>query len=325
MPQGTAEPASMGDSKGLCMTVGVVVATKGRPDEVSVLLSYLSRQTSRPARVVVVGTDECDLPPAPPRSAGIELDFILSSRPGLTRQRNVGVAHLFEELDLGEANDFVAFFDDDFRPAPDWLTRAAAAFTDSTVAGLTGTVLADGINGAAVSEDEADLFLSGQVGPRPHWSAATADREVESMYGCNMAFRASVVRQCAFDEELALYGWQEDCDYTGQARRLGRTILTPTCRGVHLGTKAARTNGLSFGYSQVSNPIRIYLRRNMTTLRLFRFLGKALLANMVKPLFRPSSTVDYAARRRGNLMALADLLRFKVRPSRITTLNSRTA
>ena len=305
------------------MTVGVVVATKGRPGEVSVLLSYLSRQVSRPARVVVVGTHERDLPTAPPQTAGIELDFVLSSRPGLTIQRNVGVARLFERLELGGANDFVVFFDDDFRPASDWLTKAAAAFEDSTVAGLTGTVLADGINGAAVPDDEAGLFLSGEVGPRPHWSAATADREVESMYGCNMAFRASVVRKCAFDEELALYGWQEDCDYTGQARRLGRTILTPTCRGVHLGTKAARTNDLSFGYSQISNPIRIYLRRNMTTLRLLRFLGKALLANVVRPLFRPSSTVDHAARCQGNLMALADLLQLKVQPSRIIILNSR--
>ena len=290
----------------------VIVATRGRSDATAHLVACLARQSQLPAGVIVVGAEASDLPSL----AGFP-DVLLVTSPaaGLTAQRNHGLDLL--DAKLAEApHGFVAFFDDDFRPHPDWLRSAGAAFeAQPGVVGLTGHVLADGVKGQAISEDEASALLRRTEPPRSHWSAGPR-RGVESLYGCNMAFSANAARVCRFDEALPLYGWQEDCDYTGQARRLGDTILEPTCQGVHLGVKSARSSGLRLGYSQIANPIRIAGRRNMTVLRMLRFVARAVGANVLRSR-HARADVDYRGRLRGNLLALQDLLRGRCRPERI--------
>ena len=299
----------------------VVVATRGRSVETTKLLRDLEGQELQPALVVVVGASVPDLPIREPASP-FPVMLIVSDRVGLTRQRNRGLVALMHAGLLIRPNHFVAFFDDDFRPAPDWLSAASAAFSaDPGLAGLTGHVLADGIHGEAIGEGDAQAYLDGSEPPRPHWSRVPAPRSVESLYGCNMAVTTAVAASCSFDDGLPLYGWQEDCDFTGQARRLGDTRIVPACRGVHLGVKSARTSGLRLGYSQVANPIRIAGRGNMTHARMLRFLAQSFLANLGKMLLG-RKTVDYPGRLRGNLCALADLARGRCSPERILSLTA---
>jgi len=300
------------------MTPVVILATRGRATECRRLLDSLARQTLPPTRIVVVGADSADIAGLETHCLGPVLSLLLSKRAGLTVQRNVGLEALGDEL-LGD-DRFVVFFDDDFRPAPDWLATCAAVLRgDPGIIGVTGRVLADGVGGAAITETEAEQFLSGEESPRPHWSAVDAPRDVASLYGCNMAFTAGACRSRRFDERLPLYGWQEDCDFTGQVRRLGRTVVAPECRGVHLGVKAARTSGVRFGYSQIVNPLHIAARRNMSALRAARFVARALAANVVRSCAR-QGLFDYRGRLAGNLSALADLARGRCDPMRVTTL-----
>ena len=298
----------------------VVVATRGRPRETLVLLDALARQTQPASRIVVVGADTsdlCGLDQHRLRQAGVA-ELVTSGRPGLTAQRNIGLDVL--GADLESASAFVAFFDDDFRPAPDWLERCAGVFSASPgLAGLTGWVLGDGVRGAGLTEEDAERLIDGRAAPLAHWSNVAAPREVASLYGCNMAFAASVCRTLRFDEALPLYGWQEDCDYTGQARRLGRTLVAPECRGVHLGVKAGRQSGVRFGYSQIANPIHIVRRRNMTPARAARFILRALAANAVRSVPTPS-LFDYRGRLAGNLRAIVDLMLGRCDPMRILSL-----
>jgi GT2 family glycosyltransferase len=298
----------------------VVVATKGRPDAVARLLDALARQTHRPRRIVVVGAAPADiagLASHPLAVAGLAA-LVVAERPGLTIQRNTGIS----ALGLSDDDDraFVTFFDDDFRPAADWLERAAEVFTRADgIAGLTGCVLADGIHGAALSEAEADAYLDGQLAPHWHWASGPNANDELALYGCNMSFSALVVRSCRFDDRLPLYGWQEDRDYTGQARAFGRTIYFPGCRGVHLAIKTGRTSGVRFGYSQISNPIYLMRKGTMQSPIGRRFLARALAANLIRS-FLPNPSVDYRGRLIGNLRAFFDLLRDRCHPERITTL-----
>jgi GT2 family glycosyltransferase len=298
----------------------VVIATRGRPGETLTLMDALARQTLPARHIVVVGADTSDLAGLdqhPLRQAGVA-DLVTSGRPGLTSQRNIGLDVLGGDLESTSA--FVAFFDDDFRPAPDWLERCADAFATSPgLAGLTGRVLGDGVRGAGLTEEDAERLIDGRVAPLSHWSNVAAPREVASLYGCNMAFAATVCRTLRFDEALPLYGWQEDCDYTGQARRLGRTLVVPDCRGVHLGVKAGRQSGVKFGYSQIANPIHILRRRNMTPARAARFILRALAANAVRSV-RTHSLFDYRGRLVGNLRAIIDLALGRCDPMRILSL-----
>lgn len=313
-----AAPVSAGRSSRMpSMIAYVVVATKGRARETLALLDRLERQSLAPSRIVVIGTEAGDLEGLcdHPSARGGRLLLGVSTIHGSCAQRNLGTSMI--EI---EANSFVAYMDDDFRPADTWLASAAQAFEDARdVVGLTGQILADGVNHGGLSEDDADGYLSGRLDPRPHWASGMSAFDVGSVYGCNMAFRDVALQRCAFDEELVLYGWQEDRDYTGQARRLGRVVYEPACRGVHLGVASGRTSGVRFGYSQIAN--LVYLARKGTTdwKTAVRFVSRHLASNLIHSI-AARRDIDYRGRLFGNAIAVRHLIQGRARPRNAATL-----
>jgi hypothetical protein len=306
------------------MNAYVIVATKGRAKETYTLLDFLGGQTRPPEAVIVMGAEPSDI-------AGLETHPLilsgvaavqLSPTAGCTNQRNAALAILRRmHLEKGGRQSFVVYFDDDYRPAPDWLERCEAHFSsDPNLAGVTGRVLADGVCGAAISEADALRYISAALPPLPHWSDMQSGQDVDSVYGCNMAFIDDVALTCSFDGDLPLYGWQEDCDYSGQARKFGRTAIFPDMRGVHLAVKGGRTSGLKLGYSQIANPLHIASRGNMRRLRAARFVAKAIAANTVRS-FREHPLFDYRGRLRGNVMALRDILLGRCHPMQVMNLS----
>lgn len=291
------------------MSVNVVVATRGRAAETALLVRALGRGTLQPARVVVVGSDAADVAGIEP---GHRVEIVLSPL-GSSRQRNAGLALLRAAPDWSP-RDVVAFFDDDFRPAADWLAQAERALASHPdIAGVTGEVIRDGAPGAAVTEAEAAALIAEweRAGERPETLA-----DVHGLYGCNMALRADVLERCAFDERLPLYGWLEDLDMSGQARRFGRIVRTSRCGGVHLGVKSGRTSGVRYGYSQIANPVYLTRKGTCPAGRAAFMVARALGSNLLRapgdhPLF------DYRGRLRGNWRALLDLARGRVTPEAI--------
>src|SRR5258708_359686 len=99
--------------------IGIIVATKGRPKEVSTLLRNLRNQSVRPDLVVL---SAC-------RPEDIEADVLSEERvkvifgpPGLPAQRNRGLQLIRETADT------IIFFDDDFIPSKFWVQRAQELF-----------------------------------------------------------------------------------------------------------------------------------------------------------------------------------------------------
>ncbi|WP_375206960.1 glycosyltransferase family 2 protein [Hyphococcus sp.] len=303
------------------MEAFVIIATKGRARESRRLLLSLSKQTLKPKGVIFVGAEPADLDGLEEAPCFAELDCRLcyAARPGLTLQRNIGIERVL--TDWRPAGDwFAAFFDDDFRPAADWLEQVRNIFLDDPkIMGVTGQVIADGIHGASISEDDALAYLEGRLPPGRCWAQWEEPRPISSVYGCNMAFRDVVTRDVRFDEDLPLYAWQEDRDYTGQAQAYGRVIYHPAPRGVHLGVKGGRTSGVRMGYSQIANPIFLMRKGTMQARYCWRFLWRAIAANMVKSI-RNDPYVDYRGRLSGNLAAFASMMRGKLHPSRILDL-----
>ena len=302
----------------------VIIATCGRAEETRRLLVSLAGQTSLIDRLVVVGATQADIEGVDGLAASspFHVDMLLTSRAGLPIQRNAALSHLDRVDEFRHADDgaIVVFFDDDFRPACDWIEAAVATFhTDPTIVGLTGRVLADGVKGEGLSEDDARDYLCARRSPQSHWANGTDVRDVGSAYGCNMAFRASIVGALRFDERLPLYGWQEDRDFSGQAMRHGRVVFTPDCAGVHLGAKTGRTKGTRLGYSQIANPLYLMRKGTMGRLVGLRFLARAIAANLVNSV-RPHPLIDYRGRLSGNCVAIADLVRLRCAPERILDL-----
>lgn len=297
----------------------VIIATKGRPKDVYELLTSLQLQTVSPAHVIVAGADPSDvagLDAHPAVLAGQDILHV-THRAGLTLQRNAAVRLAQEKGFLTERPGFVVFFDDDFRPAQDWIEQAQRQFAATPdVMGITGHVLADGVHGYSVTHDSAQAYLTGSKLPEQHWASGDLIRDMDCLYGCNMAFRYDAMKHCQFDEILPLYGWQEDQDYSSQIARFGRLIYYPNCKGVHLGTASGRTSGLKLGYSQIINPVYLIRKGTMSRKKAYRFIARHLIANTVKGLIR-HPRVDYGGRWRGNVKAIFDLGRGRCDPRRI--------
>ncbi|MBV8264627.1 MAG: hypothetical protein JOY87_12470 [Candidatus Eremiobacteraeota bacterium] len=300
----------------------VVVATKGRAAQLLTLLDFLQRQTALAELVVIVGAEEADIAgvASHPLMKHGQAGAVVSPCPGSSFQRNYGLELLEQRGLLANSNFFCAFFDDDFRMADDWLSRAGERFAAGGIVGLTGMILGDGVRDGGYSEDYALALLSGDAPREEHWATGFRERDTGSVYGCNMAFSDTVIRNVRFDENLPLYAWQEDHDYTAQARRFGRVIYWPNCRGVHLGAQnGGRARGLPFGYSQIANPIYLMRKGTMEPNWTLKFVTRALASNILHSLGQ-NRQVDYRGRLRGNLTAIADLLSRRLSPHKILSL-----
>lgn len=288
-------------------SVAVVIATRGRAAEMCVLLEGLARSTLRPVSIVIVGSEPADW-------VGSERSLLapvtlVSVEPGLPRQRNTGIRYLLRGA--APRPDIIIFFDDDFRPHPKWLERAAILFSaHDDIVGLTGIVLRDGAKTAAVPEDEASDLIA-------HWMPSDEVRSVPRLYGCNMAVRTAVFDYATFDERLPLYGWLEDLDFSGQLS--GRLVQAQGCGGVHLGSKGARVSGRRYGYSQVVNPVYLAAKGTCPKVLAARLIVQALVSNSLRAVCS-HPIVDYRGRLMGNLEALIAIARGGASPEKITEM-----
>jgi GT2 family glycosyltransferase len=293
------------------MQVVVAIATTGRREVLSLVLKTLAAQTRLPDLLVLcpaVPKDDLDETvlgdlPFPSR-------VVLCAPAGLTRQRNA----ILREV---EGEGVVIFFDDDFVPAPSFLAECEKAFAERPdLAMLTGEVLADGVYTPGIPFEEALATLAAD---RPPPEPSISD--IYNCYGCNMAFRPELARGggIEFDEDLPLYGWLEDVDFSRRMAHLGRIMKTTACRGVHLATKKGKGSGRRLGYSQVANPVYLWRKQTMSLSRAAIQLGRNVAANLSK-VWRPEPWVDRRGRVLGNAAAFVDILSGRLDPRKISSM-----
>jgi len=288
-------------------TIAIGIATRGRPAILAETIAELARQTRPPDSILVCHVGEEDVGDLPTLRPDIAF---LRAEAGLPRQRNA-------ILDAA-GEDIVLFLDDDFLAAPpylDVLARVMAARPDCVVA--TGTVIADGAKGPGLSVAEGRAILAADTPPPDPLAAAPHFNG----YGCNMAFRMAPVRAHGIrvDEALPLYAWYEDIDVTRRLAAHGTILRLAGARGVHLGVKAARTPGVRLGYSQVVNPIYLARKGSFPWSHAIPSAARHCAINLARSLL-PEPHVDRWGRFRGNMLALADMMRGRIDPGRILSL-----
>jgi glycosyltransferase involved in cell wall biosynthesis len=285
--------------------IAVIIATKARPQALAELLRLLECQSQPPTVVVISATGAADveLPMATP----LNIECVYGP-PGLTVQRNKGLAHINGRADVA------VFFDDDFAPAGNWLEQCARLFDlEPNIAGANGIVVRDGVNGKPISWQEAALLIAS------HEQEPLVVTRIADLYGCNMAFRMSAIHEMQFDERLVLYGWLEDKDFSRKASKNGSLVQCNLLVGVHLGLQAGRVSGKRYGYSQVVNAWYLYSRRTLSLREASVNILKALVANAAKSVGKQGH-IDRRGRLRGNLVGVAHLLSGTCRPERAAQL-----
>lgn len=296
-------------SPGLTVVVGI--PSSGRRDIISAVVPNLAHQARKPDQLVICAPTSDDVDMAELASLPFPVQFLKSER-GLCRQRNA-------IIDAVPNADIILFLDDDFLLAPSYVAEVERLFLrNPDVDVMTGTVLADGATGPGLSVDEGLAVLREAPAPTENHSI----RETYTGYGCNMAVRMSTVHICRlrFDEELPLYGWLEDVDFSRAVARFGRVVASPRLLGVHLGTKTGRMTGLRLGYSQVANPIYLLSRRRLTLRHALLQMTSNLASNIIK-VWRPEPWVDRQGRLKGNFLAIADFVRGRLSPQNIRNMD----
>ena len=291
--------------------IAIIIASKGRPEDLGLWLGHSARQSLRPALMIWSLCAVEDLPDltAVPEA---ERPLIIWSAAGSCVQRNAGLDALPEDIDI------VAFFDDDYLPSSRCLEGIARVFAEEAgLAGVTGRLLADGINSPGISVAQA-LALVEEFDRLPGAERIMLHHRA-GLYGCNMAFRRALIGEERFDERLPFYGWQEDIDFSARIARHGPIRATNAFAGVHRGAKGGRVSGVRFGYSQVANILYLCRKRTMSWPFGLRQMGHNILANHAR-LLRPEPWVDRKGRAIGNWLAFGDLLRGRIDPMRVIGL-----
>lgn len=291
--------------------IAVGVATAGRPDILAETLHELARQIRLPDAVFVCPASPGDFDGA--RAQGLPYALRpVASRRGLCAQRNA-------ILDAAADFDVMAFFDDDFFASRCFLKEAERLFVSQPdVVAASGRVIADGILGPGLAVSAARAILADYEAQEP----VSDCLDQYAAYGCNMSFRLAAIsaRRLRFDEDLPLYGWLEDIDFCRRVAQSGRIVKNHRMSGVHLGHKGGRSKGVPLGYSQIANPIYMCRKGTYRVDHALRMMSKNFAANCAK-LFWPEPWVDRRGRLKGNLIALADLVRGRLDPRKILQLN----
>lgn len=266
----------------------VVVATRNRPEALAVSICTLAGQTRRPARLIVVDASDDPVPAeAAVRRAlegrDVDLVFEHTIRPGLTRQRNLGLALVESPV--------VFFMDDDSLPFPDAadeIMRIYERDTDGVIAGVAAAdapsapgqieggwqMLAGHRRAARLGRlrnaiERRVAFLKPAIAlgrtlndrnPRPRWLAAMEAAPVSYMTGYRMTFRTAAIRPAGFDEALEGYGLEEDVDASFTAMRSGLVVGAQRARIHHLRHPSGRGDAYGRGRMEVLHRAHVLLK-----------------------------------------------------------------
>lgn len=292
------------------VTVGI--ATSGRPEILGLLLKRLEEQTCKADEVIIVASKLSDIPTAASQYQNITA---LIDEGGLTAKRN-------RILDRAQNSDYIFFFDDDFVPDNAFIESMAKEFDqDLTIVAQTGLVVRDGITTEGIDFFEAIKALESHAETINNELKQTSC-SVYNAYGCNMAFRGIVIKSngITFDENLPLYGWLEDVDFSRSIAKYGKIQYNPYAKGVHLGTKLSRQSGVRFGFSQIVNPIYLSMKGTMSWRRALAQISRNLAMNVFKSV-SPEPYVDRKGRLIGNFKGVLSVLKGDINPRNILVLD----
>ena len=291
------------------LKIAIGIATAGRRETLMESVAILKRQIRLPDILAIcplasdnVGqSDFADFPAT---------TSVVIGPKGLCAQRNM-------ILSIVPDADVIIFFDDDFIADPNYLANIEKIFlSNPDVGATTGHLLADDATGPG-------LGIASGLDILNHHAYQGRDelQHVFGLYGCNMAFRMQIIRDHSlrFDENLPLYGWQEDVDFSLQVVRFGRLVKSDKLLGVHLGVKAGRTSGIRLGYSQIVNPVYLVRKGTMSWRHAWKLMSRNFAANLARSLY-PEPWIDRFGRLKGNLIALTDVAMGRASPMKILQL-----
>jgi glycosyltransferase involved in cell wall biosynthesis len=223
--------------------ISVIVCTCGRAAALQNLLAALERQTYQNFEILIVdGNQE----PSPARAAVEQyLEhsnlskklFLIQSKTGLTRQRNVGL-----EAARGA---IVCFFDDDVTFEEAFFSEVIALFSEPEMEDVGGITPYDTLHypfaltlrwrlrallGVMPSLVPGEVDRLGRAVPISFLKPFTGNKQVGWLPGFGMIYRRAAIDGLRFDEWIPTYGG-EDRDFSMRVGHRSRLLI---CGDLHL-------------------------------------------------------------------------------------------
>jgi len=295
------------------MKIAVIICTINRPVILHQTVLSALRQSLAPLQIILSSPGPEHVLPETLELPGVEW---VHSPPGLAIQRNCALARISPDADL------VAFLDDDIELSQFYCEAMARLFQQEPhIVLASGRLLHDGGRGARIDNAEARALCEG-YDHRHDPAAPPSWRVIDSGYGCNMVVRISELGNCRFDENLPLYAWLEDRDFSHRCTS-GKVppVELSDAVAVHLGWRSGRVSGVRLGFSTVVNPVYLRKKTRMFSLSyiVVHYWLRCLVGNILGILTRDRD-YDRWGLLRGNMIGYWHLLTGNCNPQYILRL-----
>ena len=246
----------------------VIVCTKERPAELQRFIDSLNGQTRPADELILVDASRDDRTQEMARrfSGGAAYPIIyLRTKPGLTRQRNIGVRVA--------AGRYLFFFDDDVILSRHYVEFVLDAFERSTppmLGGVTGRIVNLPHMDLATRLCQKLFMLSDCGGGKlkqsgfPSMACGPRPVRVFVLPGCSVYSRA-VFDRYAFDENLVDYGYMEDVDFSSRVSREFRLLYCPEAEFEHHPSTFRKYGAAALREMMVRHHVYLYRKNSPKT------------------------------------------------------------
>lgn len=243
------------------LTASVIICTRNRCNDLVACLQSVATQSKVPEELIIVDSSD-----EPLMQQALFTQFFTSvifpatnltylhTRPGLTYQRNQGIAKA--------QGNIIYFFDDDVIISPSYLAQMQAIFTHyPEYAGGMGDI-------TNITRNKTRYWWYRRFFLLPHeggsgyftWSGMPTHaygthhfKQVEVVGGCCMAFRTHILKQYYFDETMERYCYLEDADIAWRISRQYPLFYNPAAQLVHYESPHARDRRIDISAMFVYN------------------------------------------------------------------------
>lgn len=218
----------------------LIIPTKDRPKELERFLHSVASQNVLPKQTIIVDGGEPGIKWLADKFEQLPIDYLQVLPPGLTRQRNVGLKVVREDIDL------IAFLDDDIVLEPNCLESMLSFWKDAPYnIGGAGFNIIDMppsekpkwlemmFSRYLKNKKSGTLLKSGRSMP---YCPAVTTTETEWLCGGATVWRSEIFKDFAFDEWFASYGIVEDIDFSYRVSKRYKLYVVAEARLRHIET-----------------------------------------------------------------------------------------
>ena len=226
------------------MNSTVIIATKDRYEDIVNLLKSIAQQSLLPNEVIIVDssehTEKHEEFIAYRGNTPLNLNYIRTDKRGLTVQRNIGINNISKQSDV------VFFFDDDLLLEQGYIENIMEVYQsdkNNDIGGVGGYLLQDGTVHSPIP-------------------VKIEKQEACTLYGCNMSYKLSAIKNERFDENLSLYAWMEDWDFSYRVATNYKLYNYTGALARHLQSTSGRINEKKLGFMLIGNRHYLYKKNN---------------------------------------------------------------